>query len=127
MRAVLLKIFILILFLLNPIHTISAQVGIAKDTLCISILTCSPGQEVYELYGHTALRVKNISRDEDWVFNYGMFSFNKPNFVWNFILGKTDYELGVVPFSYFIESYTRESRSVNELVLNLSENEKISV
>lgn len=127
MRAVLLKIFILILFLLNPIHTISAQAGIAKDTLCISILTCSPGQEVYELYGHTALRVKNISRDEDWVFNYGVFSFNKPNFVWNFILGKTDYELGVVPFTYFIESYTRESRSVNELVLNLSENEKISL
>ena len=81
MRAVLLKIFILILFLLNPIHTISAQAGIVKDTLCISILTCSPGQEVYELYGHTALRVKNISRDEDWVFNYGVFSFNKPNFV----------------------------------------------
>lgn len=126
MRAVLLKIFFLLL-LLNPIHTISALAEDVKDSLSISILTCGPGEEVYELYGHTAIRVQNISKGEDWVFNYGVFSFNKPNFVWNFMLGKTDYELGIVPYYDFIDSYTSESRTINELLLNLNDKEKISI
>ena len=51
----------------------------------VSLLTCSPGEEVYELFGHTALRY--TSDKSDIVFGYGYFSFDTPNFVWRFILG----------------------------------------
>ena len=50
------------------------------DSVEVSLLTCSPGTEVYSLYGHTAIRVKSYTTGEDWVFNYGVFSFNRPNF-----------------------------------------------
>ena len=32
------------------------------DSLEVSLLTCAPGHEVYRLYGHTALRVRNVAR-----------------------------------------------------------------
>ncbi len=44
------------------------------DSVEVSLLTCSPGTEVYSLYGHTAIRVKSYTTGEDWVFNYGVFS-----------------------------------------------------
>lgn len=42
-------------------------------------MTCAPGTEIYALFGHTALRYEDKARGEDWVFNYGMFSFNAPH------------------------------------------------
>ena len=35
----------------------------------VSVLTCSPGQEVYSLYGHTAIRVQDMTMGTDHVFN----------------------------------------------------------
>lgn len=95
-----------------------------EDSLEVGFLTCSPGQEVYELYGHTALRIRNKRNGDDWVFNYGVFDFRTPNFAWRFMLGQTDYMLGVVPFDAFAASYARSGRSVEEQVLNLTPLEK---
>ena len=46
-----------------------------SDSLKASLLTCAPGTKSYELYGHTALRIQNTKTGDDWVFNYGVFSF----------------------------------------------------
>ena len=64
-----------------------------QDSVDISLITCSPGTELYQLYGHTALRVREVrqGRRSDWVFNYGTFSFKQKNFMWRFMLGETDY------------------------------------
>ena len=56
----------------------------------VSLLTCSPGTRSYELYGHTALRVKHRT-GLDLVYNYGVFDFTRPAFTWHFILGECDY------------------------------------
>lgn len=101
-----------------------AQEPSSHDTLQVSLLTCGPGTEVYELFGHTALRVRELSpRGFDWVFNYGMFDFNAPAFVWRFTKGETDYCLGVNDFPDFLLNYVvRESR-VDEQILNLTPEE----
>lgn len=95
-----------------------------QDSIQFSLLTCAPGTEIYELFGHTALRYQNFSRRLDVVFNYGMFSFNTPNFVFRFVKGETDYQLGVMPYSYFKEEYAVRGSSVYQQVLNLSSSEK---
>lgn len=95
-----------------------------RDSLRVSLLTCEPGKETYELYGHTALRITDFREGEDWVFNYGVFNFKKPHFVWRFVLGQTDYELGVAPFSFFVAAYEKEGRGMIEQVLNFSPEEK---
>lgn len=100
------------------------QTAINADSIEISLLTCAPGQEVYSLYGHTAIRVTDSKTGEDFVVNYGMFSFNKPFFILRFVFGLTDYDMGVTPFYAFQEEYKSEGRYVLQQVLNLTRQEK---
>ncbi len=90
----------------------------------ISVLTCSPGTEAYSVYGHSAFRIKDEQYNYDMVFNYGIFDFSAPNFIYRFAAGKTDYLLGAYRFKSFYEEYVDEQRSVIEQVLNISQVEK---
>lgn len=91
----------------------------AENSPVVSILTCSPGEQVYELFGHTAIRLVDEDENIDCVFNYGLFSFDEPNFIWRFILGETDYLLDVIDYDSFISSYAMRGSSVTEQILNL--------
>ena len=98
--------------------------GNVSDSVRVSLLTCAPGSAIYSLFGHTALRYENPAKGEDWVFNYGMFSFNTPNFVMRFVKGETDYQLGVIPYRYFEGEYAMRGSSVYQQELNLTPQEK---
>ena len=104
--------------------TVYALPAIAGDSLRISLITCGAGSSAYEVYGHTALRVQNDRTGEDWIFNYGVFDFDRPGFIWRFVLGETDYMLDVMPFGQFKRSYAASGRYVDEQVLNLTAEEK---
>lgn len=95
------------------------------DSIEVGLLTCAPGQKVYSLYGHTAIRYHDLRTGEDWTFNYGVFNMKKPYFVLRFVFGFTDYELGVLPMDIFVEEYGREGREVVEQVLNMTTEEKL--
>ena len=101
--------------------------GSVSDSVRVSLLTCAPGTEIYSLFGHTALRYENPGKGEDWVFNYGLFSFDTPNFVYRFVKGETDYQLGVIPYRYFEGEYAMRGSSVYQQELNLTEKEKENV
>ena len=66
-----------------------------SDSVEISLLTCTPGNEVWAQYGHTAIRYNDIANGNDLVANYGVFSFEQPYFVPRFVLGMTDYRIGI--------------------------------
>ena len=89
------------------------------------MLTCQPGQEVYSLYGHTAIHYINTDKHIDVAINYGTFDFNQPNFVLNFVLGRTDYMMSIVPFYAFCAEYNYEERGVVEQVLDISPADKL--
>lgn len=95
-----------------------------NDSIRISLLTCSPGEEIYSLFGHTAIRYENLSQNIDVVFNYGLFSFNSPNFIFRFALGEMDSQLGIAEHSHFIAEYAYYGRSIQQQVLNLTSEEK---
>ena len=86
----------------------------------ISLITCSPGEELYARYGHTALLVYDPELHVQWVFNYGMFDFNVEDFYLKFVKGETWYELGVEDYQQFLIAYSYEKRQVYEQELNLS-------
>lgn len=90
----------------------------------ISLLTCAPGNEIYSYFGHTAIRVQDPAVNMDYVFNYGVFSFETKNFIWNFAKGHTDYQLYVHRMSSFMREYQEDQRSVAELVLDITPAEK---
>lgn len=112
--------FILIIFL--AIHSYS-QIQVT-DSSKISLITCSPGKVVYEQFGHTAIRYQDVLTNTDLMFNYGTFSFNKPDFLARFIKGETDYELGVYNSVYFFPEYEERNSQVTEQELNLTQEEK---
>ena len=96
----------------------------SNDSIRLSLLTCAPGEEIYSLFGHTAIRYENPSQGIDIVFNYGLFSFNTPNFIFRFSLGETDYQLGVTDYEHFAAEYAFYGRSVWQQTLNLTDEEK---
>ena len=81
-----------------------------SDSLRISLLTCSPGPDAYERFGHTGLRVQDQRNPQmDVTFHYGVFSFNTPHFIYRFVKGETDYQLGAVYTQSFIEELHKAS------------------
>lgn len=96
------------------------------DSVDISLLTCSPHDEVYSLYGHTAIRIEKKGCDDTAV-NYGIFSFRKPFFILRFVFGLTDYEMGIQPFPYFYDEYMRYGSAVVQQTLNLTRAEKYAL
>lgn len=91
------------------------------DSLTVSLITCYPGPEIYELYGHEAIRVRGLGRDSVW--NYGIFDFREPNFVYRFVKGETDYMVAGYPFAWFMPEYQERGSKVVEQDLNLSQAE----
>lgn len=123
------RTFWLVLFLLLPVVPIQAydETCNEMDSVEISLITCTPHEEIYSLYGHTALLYRNLRTDEKIVFNYGMFNFQAPHFIARFVLGKTDYELGVAPLEPFCKYYRQWGSMVTEQVLNLNNQEKVRI
>lgn len=99
----------------------------ARAEMKISVLTCSPGDEIYALYGHTALRCRDISTGVDEVFNYGLFDFDTPNFAWRFVLGETDYMVGCTHYRYFVQEYEARGSGITEQVLDLTQEEALAL
>ena len=118
------KRFSIIVFLLLCILNSKAQQISFGDSAVISLITCSPGQEVYSKFGHTAIRINDVKNGNDLVFNYGIFSFETENFYYKFIKGQTDYQLGIYDTRYFLPEYAQRNSMVWEQVLNLTLSEK---
>lgn len=94
----------------------------------VSLLTAMPGEEVYALEGHSAIRVHDPDTGEDYVVNWGVYDFSSPNFVGRFVAGQTDYMCVADSFvQSFINSYTGRGRQVVEQVLDLDPTQTAAV
>ena len=87
----------------------------------MSLLTCSPGEELYTCFGHSAIRYTDTLNGEwvDFVFNYGTFEFSE-GFYLKFARGKLNYMLSVEEFAGFQQGYLYGGRGIleNEFKLN---------
>ena len=118
-------LYIVLTFILSVVNaTAGAQSMTNPDRIQISLLTCSPGKEVWAQYGHTAIRYYDKESGEDLAINYGIFSLDQTYFIPRFVLGMTDYRMGVQPMDMFLAQYSYEGRGVVEQVLNLSAEDK---
>ena len=111
---------IFLLFLLFTAVSLQAQYPLLSKDAEISLLTVSPSEdEVYTVYGHTALRVRDASKKLDTVFNYGIFDFSKPNFIYRFAKGETDYRLAAQYTRDFLIEYEMRGSEVTEQILDI--------
>lgn len=96
---------------------LNAQINSAHAR--ISVITCGPGEELYSLFGHSAIRVIDSTDHLDVVFNWGGFTFDQPYFYLKFLRGKLLYYSSVDYYPDFMEEYIEDKRSVYEQVLNI--------
>ena len=114
--------FISFLLLVFVVQITFSQYKKLSEKAEISIITAGPGKVLYEGFGHSTIRVKDVKLD--LAYNYGIFDFDAPNFYLNFTKGKLLYKLQSYPFHYFVRSYQRDKRWIKEQVLNLNQQEK---
>ena len=121
------KKLLLLLFISILAHypiSLSAQ---DSSHLRISLLTCTPGEELYSTFGHSAYRVIDSSSVTDIVYNYGTFNFDDDGFYLKFVQGKLLYYISTERFEDFKYLYQVTNRSITEQVLNLTAAEKTNI
>ena len=124
MKKNMLRILLIINFSLSIIHYSFAQ---DASHLRISLLTCTPGNELYSTFGHSAYRVVDSSSVTDIVYNYGTFNFDDEGFYLKFIRGKLLYYVSAANFNDFKYDYQSTNRGITEQVLNLTAAEKTTI
>lgn len=115
------KVLLASLILLLPYNNVAQALS---DDAQITLLTCGPGNELYSVFGHTALRVYDPVNNLDKVYNYGTFDFDTPNFYLKFIKGDLQYYVSASSYDDFVNTYVYYKRDVYEQVLNLTELQK---
>ena len=113
--------FALVLACFVPVGWAIAQLPTTlSDRAVVSLVTVTPGDAVYSLYGHSAVRVADPESGLDVVFNYGTFDFDAPWFVPKFVYGILDYQLSISTMRNALLGAGFESRGVVEQVLDLN-------
>ena len=104
-----------------PATTVESQEQ--EDSVRVSLVTFYPGSEPHNIWGHSEIRVQQ--GPIDLYFNYGVFDFQAPAFMWRFMLGQTDYMCQPVPRVY--ATMGMEERRMVEQELNLPQDKAIAV
>ena len=92
--------------------------------LRVSLLTVSPGDEIYASFGHTGIRITDSVSGTDVVYNYGTFNGFDKDFEWKFMRGKLLYYESYETFQTFIATYIDEQRTVQEQEILLNSSQK---
>lgn len=123
------RLFSLFVTILLLTDTLKAQDSVRADDshLQVSLITCGTGDEIYETFGHTAIRIVDSAAGTDMVYNYGTFDGYAENFELQFMQGKLLYYVSCYPYSIFQQEYAAYHRSVEEQVLHISGASKMSI
>jgi hypothetical protein len=84
----------------------------ALDRLEVHLVTIEQGDEVWELFGHNALVIRDRETGESVAWNWGLFDFEDVDFVPRFLRGTMLYWMGGMDPDWMIEGYARANRTV---------------
>lgn len=90
----------------------------------ISLVTCSPGDELYTAFGHSAIRILDPELGFDRLYNFGTFDMSVDNFYLRFARGDLLYQLSVVQGDADINEHGAIGQGVTEAQLNLTPAQK---
>jgi len=105
----------------------SAAAGEPGDALTISVLTFGPGDHPFFKFGHNAILVHDELHHRDRVYNYGMFSFNSPWLIFDFLKGRLRYWLAGQSLMFTMANYREENRSIEAQELDLAPEQRFEL
>jgi outer membrane protein OmpA-like peptidoglycan-associated protein len=94
------------------------------EQLTVSLATFGQGDHVWERFGHNAIWIRDAASGTTTSYNYGMFSFEEPGFIWRFVRGRMLYWMGVNHADDEVAAYQQRNRSVWVQQLQLSAEQK---
>lgn len=97
------------------------------DNLTVYLLTFGWGDAVWERFGHNAIWIKDAARGTDITYNWGMFDFDQPHFVWRFVTGETRYWMEPIELQPMLRYYRQNNRSILAQELNLTPAERLEL
>jgi small basic protein len=117
-------LFFAVFLCLNHVFGQAALAPTLSDSATISLWTVEPGNELYSIFGHSALQVRDEGTRINKVYNYGTFEFDNPNFYSQFVQGKLPYYLNIEAYRQFEYGNLYDRRTMTEQVLNLDNTER---
>jgi hypothetical protein len=87
------------------------------DRYTVHLVTMSPGEAVWERFGHNGIWVEDHLTGSDTFFEWGVFSFQQVNFVARLIRGEMLYSMDVRPLADKLALYRSRTVWADELAL----------
>jgi hypothetical protein len=106
----------------SPIQ--SAEPG---SNLTVYLLTFGWGDAVWERFGHNAIWIQDRAKGTNLTYNWGMFDFNQPHFIWRFVTGDTRYWMEAIDLDPMLRYYREHNRSILSQELNLSPAQRLKL
>ncbi|MFL5480813.1 MAG: DUF4105 domain-containing protein [Gemmatimonadaceae bacterium] len=95
--------------------------------LTVYLVTFGWGDAVWERFGHNAIWIKDRAHHTDMTYNWGMFDFNQPHFIWRFVTGDTKYWMEPIDLQPMVTYYKRFNRSILAQELNLTPAQRLKL
>ena len=97
------------------------------SNLTVYLLTFGWGDVVWERFGHNAIWIRDRASGTDITYNWGMFDFNQPHFVWRFVTGDTRYWMEGIDLAGMLRYYKARNRSILSQELNFSPAQRLKL
>lgn len=95
--------------------------------LRVWLVTASPGDAIWERYGHNAIRILDTETGRDVAYNWGIFDFQQADFVPRFLQGRMLYMMAPFQTRPMLDSYASADREVVLQELDLSPAQKLEL
>ena len=105
----------------------TTQTNEPGSNLTVYLLTFGWGDVVWERFGHNAIWVSDRARGTDLTYNWGMFDFNQPHFIWRFVTGDTRYWMEPIDYNVMVPYYKSQNRSILAQELNLTPAQRLKL
>jgi hypothetical protein len=100
----------------RPPEPLAAQAE-GFDRYTVHLVTMSPGEAVWERFGHNGIWVEDHLTGQDTFFEWGVFDFRQVNFVARLIRGEMLYTMDVQPLASKLARYRTRTVWADELAL----------
>lgn len=94
------------------------------DYVTIRVVEIGPGDEFFSWWGHLAVIAENELTGRSLCYDFGVFSFDDPHLVRNFLKGDLKYKITASPARDELAWYIRNNRDITVYTLNLDSRQK---
>lgn len=115
------------LFLILCPICLAAQEKIQGEYLTIKVVEIGPGDEFFSWWGHLAVMVDNELTGKSLWYDFGVFSFDDPHLIRNFLRGDLNYKIIASSARDELEWYIQNNRDITLYTLNLDNGQKAHI